>query len=285
MVRRSSKLKAFANLHVFPGGVAEPEDGPSSRREASKRCALRELFEETGVLLGAGRSAETASAVDFVGSTKDLQHRVAAQPAQFDALVRQQRVELPTRAMAHVATFITPVLEPRRFRTDFFVVVLDETAAPSVTLDETETVEFRWISPHDAIAENSNGGGIRFLPPQFFVLSLLARCADPRALVRDVTNRDELDDPLEILPEAIAVDEREIVLAYPGDEAHPDFPGDAGARHRLHGVVPVGNGFHLESTWGGPLAITRRDWAELEARRKRDGGGGDDKKNRVASSL
>jgi len=51
MAQRSQAMKSFSGVFVFPGGVTEQSDGPALSREASKRCGLRELFEECGVLL------------------------------------------------------------------------------------------------------------------------------------------------------------------------------------------------------------------------------------------
>lgn len=47
MVRRSSKSHFMPNVFVFPGGKMDPEDGGNRRI-----CAVRELFEETGFLVG-----------------------------------------------------------------------------------------------------------------------------------------------------------------------------------------------------------------------------------------
>ena len=271
MVKRASQLKSFANLYVFPGGVTEPTDGPSHERETAKRCALRELFEETGILLTSA-SSTTAKVVRLPhDEAKAAQTRVNKEPTYFDALMRDHHVTPPTASMAFWVTFITPVIEPRRFRTEFFVALLDDsesTDGMAVHLDSNESVEFKWVTPHEAIAFN-RAGNMRFLPPQFFVLSNIAAFADPAELMQRTLARDEADEPVEILPHAVSMDDKELVLAYPGDEAHPVFPGERAQRHRMHVAVPMGNGFSLETTWNKP-AITKRDWAALSTKRAKE---------------
>ena len=54
MMKRAQKSSSFASAYVFPGGVEDPVDGvvaDGSEPLASKLCAVRELFEETGLLL------------------------------------------------------------------------------------------------------------------------------------------------------------------------------------------------------------------------------------------
>jgi 8-oxo-dGTP pyrophosphatase MutT (NUDIX family) len=57
MVERKSTNRAFAGAMVFPGGVQEEADS-RGLLDAAKVCALRELFEETGVVLGKQPTSE-----------------------------------------------------------------------------------------------------------------------------------------------------------------------------------------------------------------------------------
>ena len=161
MAQRSSTMKAFSGLFVFPGGVIEPQDGTG--RAASKRCGLRELFEEVGVLLTASPSDKClARAVDLPPQQR---HRwmgsVHEDAGKFEELLQSQHVHLPLDALGFVVTFITPKIEQRRFDTDFFVVALERDA--DVKIDAGETSSFQWISPREAIAANA-AGEMKFLP-------------------------------------------------------------------------------------------------------------------------
>ncbi|MBM3973083.1 MAG: NUDIX domain-containing protein, partial [Planctomycetes bacterium] len=54
LVERSLELRFFGGYWALPGGTLAPEDGdasaPAGLEAALQRCALRELFEETGLL-------------------------------------------------------------------------------------------------------------------------------------------------------------------------------------------------------------------------------------------
>ncbi|GAA3383366.1 NUDIX hydrolase [Cryptosporangium minutisporangium] len=51
LVRRSPDSRTFAGAWVFPGGAVEPADGDPSDTDAVRRAAVRELREETGLVL------------------------------------------------------------------------------------------------------------------------------------------------------------------------------------------------------------------------------------------
>src|SRR5262245_33619479 len=55
VVERAAELRYFGGYQALPGGTLVPGDGDATADEAAaiQRCALRELFEETGLLLHA----------------------------------------------------------------------------------------------------------------------------------------------------------------------------------------------------------------------------------------
>lgn len=256
MAKRSQQLKSFPGLFVFPGGVAEPTDGPQGSMEQSKRCGLRELFEESGVLLAQSKG-NRAKPVKFASKKerKAWMKKVHDDPAQFDMLLREKRVKLATDALFHWISFITPVMEPRRFDTDFFVVDSRYEEEGALELDESETVSLNWIAPSVALSENAKGN-MPFLPPQFFVLRTIDRVGTtPGQVVDHVLKRSPQDTPLPILPHPISKDEHTLVLTYPGDEEHCDYPGPIGSRHRVRIPLPMGSGYEFTCTLEG-LAFT-----------------------------
>jgi 8-oxo-dGTP pyrophosphatase MutT (NUDIX family) len=264
MAKRSSQLKAFSSLYVFPGGVSEKEDGPVESHTSSKKCSLRELFEETGVLLSQSKGSKYSALAVFMETTKkrEWQERVHQDPATFDTLIKQENVVLPFSAMAYLVTFITPIMEPRRFRTDFFVTYVEN--AVHVQLDGTETVEFQWISPKDAIQANIKQT-MKFLPPQYYVLSNIASFPDPITCITSIEQEnEESGDPIPILPHPILMNDKELVLAYPGDCEHAEFPSQKKEdKHRIHVKIPMGNGFLLENTLN-KRALTKNDWEKMK---------------------
>jgi nucleoside diphosphate-linked moiety X motif protein 19 len=267
MAQRSKNLKSFAGAFVFPGGVAESCDGPEGTAEQSKRCGLRELFEEAGVLLAKSKG-NRARPVKFSSVTerREWQKRVHDNPQEFENLLKEKQVKLATNALFHWITFITPVMEPRRFYTDFFVVD-SHYEEEGIEIDGGETVSFRWVSPQAAIELNAKGE-MPFLPPQYFVLSTIMKIGTiPSEVTETVFKRSPKDEPLPILPHPIGLDGGILTLSYPGDEEHCDFPGKKGDRHRVKIRTPPGTkgGYGFETTLKN-FALTVGEWESMKSR-------------------
>jgi 8-oxo-dGTP pyrophosphatase MutT (NUDIX family) len=127
--RRRRTARAFPGEYVFPGGVVEPADARASgfpepvpvpaggldrttraRLRVFARTALRECYEETGLLIETG---------DPPGDRADNPQDAAVWQAYGDAGV------VPAFAkLLLVARAITPVAYPMRFHSRFFMAVL-----------------------------------------------------------------------------------------------------------------------------------------------------------------
>lgn len=183
MVRRPARAAAFADAFVFPGGgvqaedaVPDPVDGEFSGADASAalsgrggtapasfedalgfyRAALRELFEEAGVLLS--RDADgRAARIDprLVDRWESLRREVQAGRARFVEVVRDAGLVLDHRALAYFSHWITPRTEARRFDTRFFVAAMP--AGQLAAHCAVETTASAWISPADALAGHRAG--------------------------------------------------------------------------------------------------------------------------------
>ena len=167
MVSRAAR-GAFASALVFPGGVIDPDDGDDAWREiiddfddadpgerALRIGAVREVWEETGILIGQ-HSAPVRTGKPF-RETLDL--------ARF-------RIRLDT--LTPFAHWITPESEPRRFDTHFFLAVapIGQEAVP----DGGETLDAEWMSPAHAV-ELAQSGSRPILFPTMLNLALLAESA------------------------------------------------------------------------------------------------------------
>ena len=158
MGRRHHGLKFMAGKFVFPGGRIEPADRhmtfvnplpdvveeklmarrvrrSASRGRALAMAAIREMFEETGLLLGKAEAAKP--------------NRLPPGPwAEFAS-----HGIVPDLGDVHfIARAITPTRRPRRFDTSFFL--LDATAIAKkiddVVTSDTELVELVWIPLKEA---------------------------------------------------------------------------------------------------------------------------------------
>lgn len=143
MVGRAAR-GAFASALVFPGGAIDPHDADPAWRDhvddfdelpveerALRVGALREVWEETGILLADGEAPPRRATAGFRES-------VAAVGA---------RLRLGT--LTHFGHWITPAIEPRRFDTHFFLArsPLGQVAVP----DGAETLTAEWMPPGLAV--------------------------------------------------------------------------------------------------------------------------------------
>jgi 8-oxo-dGTP pyrophosphatase MutT (NUDIX family) len=189
VLRRRSSMAAFAGMHVFPGGGVDPRDadevpwaGPPpsqwaplfSADEALTRAlvcaAVRETFEESGVLL-AGPDASSV-VQDTTGEDWESERLalIDRRTALSELLVRRGLV-LRADLLGPWAHWITPVSEPRRFDTRFFVAALPPRQRTRDVGGEADRVA--WMRPADAVAGFARGE-LAMLPPTLTTLQELS---------------------------------------------------------------------------------------------------------------
>jgi 8-oxo-dGTP pyrophosphatase MutT (NUDIX family) len=172
---------AFApSVTVFPGGGVDPGDadpvpwsgpdhqwwaetlGTPDATYAATRvvAAVRELFEETGVLL-AERSAPEAD-----------RQAVADHRMSLAQLLVARGLTLRSELLRPWANWITPEGMPRRYDTYFFLAVLPE--GQDARLLTTEAESSRWARPADLLAEHE-AGKLAMMPPTLAMLLDLRR--------------------------------------------------------------------------------------------------------------
>ena len=159
MVKRHHLIDFASGALVFPGGKAEPGDGDPAWEalttgwqvdggveQALKISAIREAFEESGVLL-----ARTPDGAPWCAEPRAAEAREAVAKGEraFIDLVRELDLRLDLGAMTVYARWITPPITPKRFDTWFFIATApaDQLAA----CDGWETVDAEWIAPAEAL--------------------------------------------------------------------------------------------------------------------------------------
>jgi 8-oxo-dGTP pyrophosphatase MutT (NUDIX family) len=167
MITRHQASSFAAGALVFPGGrVEEDEDGMLREHcrgldgldEAEARhrvAALRETFEESGVLLAARRGeADLLSR----GKLEELRARhapAAAGGPALAALLRTEGLELAGDLLDRFGHWITPTDRPKRFDTRFYVAPMPCDQTP--VYDGREAVDAVWVSPSRALEEADAG--------------------------------------------------------------------------------------------------------------------------------
>jgi 8-oxo-dGTP pyrophosphatase MutT (NUDIX family) len=147
MVRRAAR-PPWPHLRVFPGGTVHETDGGSS-----ELAAVREVFEEAGILFA--RDAEGQPVGCNTASLATVREALGQRDFHFDEFLQTRGWRPDTDALVHFSHWITPLDEPYRFDTHFYIArsPLDQPAQA----DEIETHDGVWIAPREALLRFGTG--------------------------------------------------------------------------------------------------------------------------------
>ncbi|MCP3920799.1 MAG: MBL fold metallo-hydrolase [bacterium] len=163
LVRRAPSLRFFGGYWALPGGVVDPVDHDGEERidedDTHRRCAARELFEETGVL-----PAPLAAALgDRERRTLRSQLLTGGDPAPFRALLDAHPAA--TDELVPFARLTTPPFAPLRYRTRFLHFTLPPGEEPTIISGELTAGRFgrpgelvdAWIAGEELIVPPAVG--------------------------------------------------------------------------------------------------------------------------------
>ncbi|CAD6184167.1 unnamed protein product [Caenorhabditis auriculariae] len=162
MMKRGSTAKFMPNALVFPGGVVDKSDQLSGTPE--RTCALRELFEETGILFKASGKFESAEKNEELSN---LQDKTCSAPHFFEKAGANGQED-----MIHWNTWLTPTHHSQRFLTSFFLALVDD--EPKVRMCTAEMSEYRWVAPEEPLRLAASSK-ISLPPPQVYELTRIAQ--------------------------------------------------------------------------------------------------------------
>ncbi len=176
-------------------------------------AALRECFEETGILLASQRLDR-----DRLAAARQCRRDLLLQRVTFAQLLKNLDVTLALDALHYYSRWITPAFSPQRFDTRFFVAVTPEAhtapEAHEVSPDRGETVAGIWITPAEA-ARRHRAGEIELLLPTVKHLEYMAEYRSIAEL------EHELARPRDVAP----VEPR---VTFAGDDVTVLLPGEPG---------------------------------------------------------
>ena len=265
LVHRNPKASAFGGMHVrrlmfyaldlvlaytqvFPGGNQDKQDA------SIQMTAIRETFEESGLLLASGTLPD--SVLD------EARHSIHQQKLNFGQFLKTSGLEADTAALLPFTQWITPVGPPKRFHTQFFVAFLPSAASAGFTSGAKqdrlpthgtlltnvsafthcrtdggqEVVEARFVHPKDAL-EECKQGKVSFMPPQYYLISTLAEIFDGPKNTKEQREKvgtlsSGLFGRMVINPRPLGKDELgRSILTYEGDQTRG---GSQGRLHRAH---------------------------------------------------
>jgi len=228
LLKRHGLSDVLGGAYVFPGGKIDAQDAalipqldqplaalhgalgePDTAAELAASCyvaALREAFEESGVLYAHGASAD--------------------QVAQATALLREGHgfaevltrlgLKLDTRSVLPWSRWVTPKMasvSSKRFDTRFFVAAVP--AVQTARHDNHEATESVWVAPRTAL-EQYRDSLIELAPPQIMSLAHLARHSSVAGVLTEARSKS----PALVQPEPYDDENGVRVLCYPGDPRH-----------------------------------------------------------------
>ena len=183
---RPDSMTFGAGLHVFPGGRVEAADSDprilarTDGGDAHRVAAIRELFEEAGVLLAIRSAGAQLEAADpLTAALTALRTALAAGELDLATILERHDLRLPAGELVEIAHWQTPRAYPRRFDARFFTVALPPGA--TLDLDPREVAGHAWLTPAAALARMA-AGEIRLWPPTSTTLQRLERTTDIGAI-------------------------------------------------------------------------------------------------------
>ncbi len=230
-VRRSPVLRFMGGWHAFPGGgvarvdldtpvegcpldvdapfdpadVPGADDGdlPPNLIDGLGAGTLRELFEETGLLL------HTPGAAPDPAKVEAARRELVDQKGVFPKLLRDLDVKLDASRLTYAGRWVTPAFSTIRFDARFFLLEwpADEALQPEVWRGELDRGE--WIRPAEAI-QRWRRAEVLLAQPNLHILRVLLREGPERGLEHLRPGGDEGPAPhrIEFRKEISAIPQR-----------------------------------------------------------------------------
>jgi recombination protein RecT len=144
MMRRNEASTFVPGAWVFPGGALDDTDARSGEDEdlSLRRCAVREVFEETGIWLGS----------PFDGHRDARRRLLGGEPVMADL---EPHLRDSLARLVLTARWITPVGVPKRYDTRFFLAEVGDDVEG--TPDTEEGLELLWLRPAEALRRHAEG--------------------------------------------------------------------------------------------------------------------------------
>ncbi|BBA98251.1 hypothetical protein RVR_4374 [Actinacidiphila reveromycinica] len=231
MLRRRASMAFAAGAYAYPGGGVDPRDErpvrwagppldwwaralgvPERQAQAVVCAAVRETFEEAGVLLAGPDGASVVADTTGERWEADRAALVAHDLAFADFLAARDLV-LRSDLLAPWARWITPEFERRRYDTWFFLALLPPgQRTRDVSGEADRTV---WLRPAEAVDGHARGE-MAMLPPTLATLRSLLPYGGAAEALAAASGRDLTP----VIARASLDDEGRVVLTWPG---HDEF--------------------------------------------------------------
>lgn len=174
---------------LTPAGAAAALGMPAGAEPAAIAyviAALREAFEETGLLLAVRDSGSPVPSAAEDATLAHMRRRLLADDDLFAPLLAEHDLHLDGGAVAYLAHWITPVVEPRRYDARFFAAAVE--GGGELLLNEAEMSAARWETPEGALELHASGE-LPMVFPTVKTLESLVGFESPRAALEGLASR------------------------------------------------------------------------------------------------
>ena len=200
MVVRHHEIDFASGALVFPGGSVDAADGEARAwcdgddgldddAAAVRVGAIREAFEECGVLI-ATRNGGTVSGAEAAAIGARWRDRLEANEATMAEMAEAEGLRFPLDRLALFSRWITPPMMPKRFDTFFFIA--EAPADHALLHDGSEAVDSLWIKPQAALDAAQSGEKIILFPTRLN-LAVAAEASDVADAIASARARPEVN--------------------------------------------------------------------------------------------
>jgi 8-oxo-dGTP pyrophosphatase MutT (NUDIX family) len=231
MLERHLNSDFVGGAYVFPGGTVDDRDrdvelvkhvngiSHDVRRALGEDalgfvvCAIRETFEEAGILFARHASGEPVQLRD---EERWVEYRRALNAREITALdlARDANIVFAADLLRFWWRLVTPEFAPRRYDAPFFVAHMPEGQEP--LHDEVETTASRWVRPLEA-AEAGRAGKFQIIFPTRKTLEQIGEHATSEQVFAAAIGRD----PTPLLPRIEMIDGEPRILLPDGSVHEP----------------------------------------------------------------
>ncbi len=173
LARRNDAIPFMGGHHVFPGGAMDKTDDPAyvlgavhAKSGKSIFATVREIFEETGLLLAKG-------ALPGLDTLREARRALHTHETTFAAILDRYNLRIDAADFTPAGEWVTPAFSPMRFHTDYYACAYSGAFSGETLGPDSEIVDVEWLTAAEA-RRHWHQHRIKLSTPVAFILRHLA---------------------------------------------------------------------------------------------------------------
>lgn len=245
LLQRAERGDHNSGAWVFPGGLLDASDRQAEGLEAFRLAAVRECFEESGILFAVDAAGEFVSLEGEAGAQlAALRHDLKDGKCTLADIFCRFALRLVPERLHYIGHWLTPAGRAKRFDTRFFLAIAPR--QQTAMHDAGETLDHVWIGAAEALSPTN---ARRLMTPTRAMLETVKPFADAAALEQWAVSPRQVE---RVLPRLSAT-AKGVEPVLPGHPAYEEIgkldpEGRADVWSELRPGVAVRIGEHVERT-------------------------------------